>query len=156
MCACVFLHSSFRFPFFYFSFQWYAGVISESRWHRFAAPHPKLELENKFVSDAAVIKYDDGDVELLDLNLHEYRYISGPRIWEGQRISLVNKAKAKWEDCTVISDPVDGQTEIQVVCADGRMERVDLAAAGNLWQMREKDVKPYSEAPPAGINAAYI
>ena len=52
--------------------RWYLGVVAEAKRHRFFKDTP----DNYFVSDAAVIKYDDGDVEILDLNKHRFQYDS--------------------------------------------------------------------------------
>ena len=50
--------------------RWYGGTVAEAKRHRFFKDTP----DNYFVSDAAVIKYDDGDVEILDLNKQRVQY----------------------------------------------------------------------------------
>ena len=51
---------------------WYEGVVAECKRHRFHKDTPR----NYFVSDAAVINYDDGDVELLDLSTQRFQYLT--------------------------------------------------------------------------------
>lgn len=49
---------------------WYRGTLVALEGKRFAPDTPG----NYFVSDAARVQYDDGDVELLDMGAHEFKW----------------------------------------------------------------------------------
>ncbi|QDZ22245.1 PH domain-containing protein [Chloropicon primus] len=131
--------------------KWYGGVLTECRRHRFLSPpYPAYEdtsRHNKFVSDACVIKYDDGDVELVDLRHCEFRYTTKPQVWEGQTLELMLSSATshvqKWRQCTIV-DVIDdsfGQLNVRVVYVDdGNEAVVNLEAENVFWNMREKDI----------------
>lgn len=134
---------------------WYAGVISECKRHRFFAG----EVNNYFVSDAAVIKYDDGDVELLDFSKQRFQYLT-PReercmvsgtpidiLWQaGQKRLLLKEGDTplpprthvvtcdKWVHAVCSKDLPDGR--VRVTYLNGEEEDVDLTVEE--WQMREQ------------------
>ena len=151
--------------------KWYAGTISECRRHRFSGPEYSGEdnyqnfkdVYQKFISDAAVIKYDDGDVELLDLNQYEFRYISSPRVWQGQKVSLLTDNKLSsggfWS-CTVVTAPKHPGEAAKVVFESGIMTSVDLKnedpTVATVWHMKEADVIPFTmEENPSTSGGAF-
>ena len=93
-------------------------------------------------------------MELIDLNQFQFRYITGPRLWEGQCISVIKGEGqgAQWRECNVVSvkEPAfaeegwtGGDAVVEVVYKDnGAMEAVNLEAVGVHWQMKEMDARP--------------
>jgi len=122
---------------------WYEGVVAECKRHRFHKDTPR----NYFVSDAAVINYDDGDVELLDLSTQRFQYLT-PRVeaavepgtpidilWRAGSVRFGEAVMHDTWKCAVISESqVDGRVELTYF--NGKAEVIDLAVQE--WQMREQ------------------
>ena len=122
---------------------WYEGVVAECKRHRFHKDTPR----NYFVSDAAVINYDDGDVELLDLSTQRFQYLT-PReevaVEAGTPIDILWRAGSvrfgevvmhdTWK-CAVISQS-DGDGGVKLTYFNNLAEVVDLTLQE--WQMREQ------------------
>lgn len=132
---------------------WYSGTITECRRTRFLPPKYPV---NKFISDAAIIHYDDGDVELLDMQAAHFRYTSSPKGLEvGTRISLVRNGA--WTEGKVTGASLD-QTQPQVVevtyvdpqgFGEEKNERVDLGSPAVFWRRGEQDSSTFVAPQPA-------
>ena len=122
---------------------WYEGVVAECKRHRFHKDTPR----NYFVSDAAVINYDDGDVELLDLSTQRFQYLT-PReevaveagtpidiLWRAGSVRFAEVVMHDTWKCAVISQS-DGDGGVKLTYFNNLAEVVDLTLQE--WQMREQ------------------
>ena len=122
---------------------WYEGIVAESKRHRFHKDTPR----NYFVSDAAVINYDDGDVELLDLSTQRFQYLT-PReeavVELGTPIDILWRAGSvrfgevvmhdTWKSACIGES--QGNGKVRLTYFNSEIEVVDLTLQE--WQMREQ------------------
>ena len=122
---------------------WYEGIVAESMRHRFHKDTPR----NYFVSDAAVINYDDGDVELLDLSTQRFQYLT-PReeavVELGTPIDILWRAGSvrfgevvmhdTWKSACIGES--QGNGKVRLTYFNSEVEVVDLTLQE--WQMREQ------------------
>ena len=122
---------------------WYEGIVAESKRHRFHKDTPR----NYFVSDAAVINYDDGDVELLDLSTQRFQFLT-PReeavVEPGTPIDILWRAGSvrfgevvthdTWKSACIGES--QGNGKVRLTYFNSEFEVVDLTQ--HEWQMREQ------------------
>ena len=92
------------------------------------------------------------------MNQYEFRYISSPRVWQGQKISLLTDNK--WQSCTVVTAPKHPGEAAKVVFESGIMTSADLKnedpTVATVWHMKEADVIPFTmEENPSTSGGAF-
>ena len=121
---------------------WFPGFIAECRRVRF---EPPKYSENYFVSDAAIIKYDDGDVELLDLNRQQFRYMSEAE----ENIQVGQTLFVMWRKATRLQNK-DLPQYTQNLHIDKYMKAVvtgirEDAMSNKMYQLKYPDMNNYVE-----------